>query len=309
MPTLSIKASGFVDPYKAVNGTRTISVSKRQLMKFAASIGLPILRAASPTTRHAVALAIYKSLAIKCAVDFSSPSICRPSEYEHMDQSEKANISYWTGMTFAALLADECLGVSRLVHATAFGRLRLARVNPRSRRLADLVGQDDAGAWHIVESKARQTGASGAVRADWKTQAQTVATIDGVAPATRSYSFTRVGQAYSTELVDPQSEEQQRPVEIKFKQSAIIMGYYDPILEWLSEGTATIERGSVRLVMRRTAFDPVDGEFVFLGMTEDVMKKTKCKELPQRQDSKDLTDTYIGSDGLAIITSSKEALS
>jgi hypothetical protein len=222
-----------------------------------------------------------------------------------MDQSEKANISYWTGMVFAALLADEVLGVPRLIHAAAFGRLRLARVNPKSRRLADLVGQDNAGAWHVIEAKARQAAASQAVRDEWKNQAETVATIDGVPPTTCSYSFTRVGRTYSAELVDPKSEKKRQPIKIDFAKNAILKGYYATILEWLSEESSTIERGQERLVIKRAAFDPESGEFVFFGMTVKTKDAVSHNELPWRQKSQELKDAYIGSDGLAVATSSK----
>jgi hypothetical protein len=277
-------------------------------MKFAVSIGLPVLAAASRTSKHAVSLAMYKALAINCAIDFTLGSLGWPKEYERMDQTEKANISYWTGMTFASLLADECLSISRLVHAAAFSRLGLLTANPTSRRLADLVGQDKAGDWHVIESKARQAEASIAVRADWKAQANTVAMISGAVPVTHSYSFTHVGQIYSAELMDPPPDEQPPPVELRFESGALAKGYYGAILDWLSEGGTNIERGETQLVVKRAAFDPVDNEFVFLGLTDIAMKTITHNQFPPRRNAKDLTDTYIGSDGLAVVTSPEPLL-
>lgn len=109
MPTFEVRAKGFSGSYAGLNITHTVPISKRKCLKFASNIGLPILRAASPTSSHAIALASYKALAIKCAIDFSSSRLCRPSDYQKMDPSEKANISYWTGMTFAAMVADSVL--------------------------------------------------------------------------------------------------------------------------------------------------------------------------------------------------------
>lgn len=303
MPTLSVKSSGFSPPFTKLNGNHSIQVSKRRCMKFTASIGLPLLKAASPTSGHAVALAAYKQLAIKCAIDFTGTSLTRPLAYKRMDQSEKANISYWIGMTFSALIADELLKVTHLVHASAFGRMRLARVNPISRRLADLVGQDPSGAWHIVEAKARQANPSKDDRNNWKDQAKTVSMIDGIPPVTCSYSLACIGDTYSAELVDPSSEEQFRPISINFEKNAIINGYYKPIFDWLSERMTTIERQGIRLVIKLAGFDPADNEFIFLGLEESVLNSVRCNELPKRLNSVDIADAYIGTDGIVVATS------
>lgn len=303
MPILSVKVSGFSPPFVKLNGVYPIQVSKRRCIKFAASIGLPLLKAASPTSGHAVALAAYKALAIKCAIDFTGKSLTRPSAYNRMDQSEKANISYWTGMTFGALIADEVLNVSRLVHASAFGRMRLARVNPKSRRLADLVGQDPLGAWHVVEAKARQAEPTDEDRNKWKQQAKTVKNIDGVSPVTCSYSLACIGDTYSAELVDPPTEEQFLPISITFEQNAIINGYYKSIFDWLAERTTTIEREGYRLIIKLAGFDPADNEYIFLGLEDQVFNSIRRNELPERLNSADISDAYIGTDGFAVITS------
>jgi len=305
MPTLNVTASGFSPTVTNLNGVHSLQVSKRRCMKFAASIGLPLLEAASPTSGHAMALAAYKALAIKCAIDFTGISLNRPPAYRDMDQSEKANISYWIGMTFGAIVADELLNVTCLLHASAFGRMRLARVNPKSRRLADLVGQDPSGDWHVVEAKARQTEPSNATRTNWKKQARTVSKIDGVPPVTRSYSLACVGDTYSAKLVDPPAEEAFGPgsISINFEQSAIIDGYYRPIFDWLTERTSTIERQDIRLVMKLAAFDPVDDEYIFLGLEDQAVDSIRRNELPERLNSLDLADAYIGADGIALVTS------
>ena len=303
MPTLSVKVSGFSPPFAKLNGVHPIQVSKRRCIKFAASIGLPLLKVASPTSGHAIALAAYKALAIKCAIDFTGTSLTRPSAYQRMDQSEKANISYWTGMTFSALIADELLNVTRLVHASAFGRMRLVRVNPKSRRLADLVGQDPSGAWHVIEAKARQAKPTDEDRNKWKKQAETVKTIDKCKPVTNSYSLACVGDTYSAELVDPSMEDQDFFITIDFEENALIKGYYEPIVYWLSERTTTIKREGMRLIMKLAGFDPADNEFIFLGLEENVLDSIRRNVLPERIYSADISDAYIGTDGIAVITS------
>ena len=303
MPTLSVIVSDFTGPYASLNVSRPITVNERRAIKFAISIGLPILRTATPTSGHAVALAAYKSLAMKCAIDFTGPSLRQPRGYSNMDPSEKANISYWTGMAFAALISDQILGVPRLMHAAAFRRAQLARVNPLSRRLADLVGQDTRGAWHVVESKARQRKPTIGIMNRWKAQAQTIATINGSTPATRSYSLALVGGTYSARLVDPLPEDDQHEAHIEFESPAVTKGYYGPLVEWLSDGAHQVRRGDVGLMVKLVAFDPLDNEFLFLGLREDVLDAVQYNEAPPIRKPHDSSDAYIGSDGIAVVTS------
>lgn len=306
MPTLSVEASGFSStPYTGLNRTHSIKVSKRSCMKFAASIGLPIFSVASRTAGHAVTLATYKKLAIKCAIDFTGGSLTRPSAYTKMEQSEKANISYWIGMVFSALIADELLGISQLIHVGTLKKKRLIRVDPTSRSLADLVGQDSSGNWHVIEAKARQATPSNDDRVKWKTQATTIYTIDKQKPKTQSYALARIGSTYSAELVDPPTSDEQLPVSIDLEENAMINGYYGPIAEWLSEQPLPAEREGESLVMKMAGFDPADNEYIYLGLTETTQQSIKEHTLPERIKSLDLSDTYIGSDGIVIMTTNQ----
>jgi hypothetical protein len=304
-PTLSVTASGFSASFSGLNGAHSIPVSKRRCMKFAQTIGLPLFRAASPTSRLAIALATYKMMAIKCAIDFTSSSLNLPLDYKKMDPTEQANISYWTGMTFSAIIADEILNVTHLIHATAFGHMGLAKINPKSRRLADLVGQDTLGAWHVLEAKARQDKPLTKKLNDWKKQAKTISTIQGVSPATNSYSLACVESTYLAKLVDPPQEEESWPITIKFEQNAIIKGYYGPVVDWLSERAITIEHGNTNLVVKRVGFDPTESEYVFLGLTENTLNTLKENKLPERLKATDIEDMYIGTDGVVLFTSTE----
>lgn len=315
MPTLEVVTTNFTGKHGGLNGKRSLDVSKRRLMKFAATIGQPASAASSSHPRHAVALAAYKALAIKAAVEFGSAALGRRTGYESMDPSEKSNISFWIGMTFASLVADECLGVSRMVHVSALSRAGVARVNPSSKRLADLIGQDSQGAWHVVESKARQQASSEADRNDWKSQALTIAAINGVAPTTRSYAFTRVGPIFTVTLNDPEPEEQQPNLTVELGPAAIVQSYYGPVTDFLSEEyvstgvVRSIERGGRSLTVRLAAYDSIDGEFVFVGMEPRAIAAVKGNELPPPVIPMESADTYLGADGIAIVTSTSAELS
>lgn len=315
MPTLKTTASNFTGSYAGVNTAipRHLNVSKRRLMKFAKSVGLPILRTATPTPQHAIALATYKAQAVKCAVDFTTPRLARPTRYTNMDMSEKINISFWTGMVFAALLADQYLGISRLMHAASLKRSRLLTTTPGSgRSLADFVGQDQLGNWHVIEAKARQSAPSTREIAKWKRQTGTIGHIYGMPPATRSYALTNVGAEYSVELVDPEELSPQR-YDINFPSltGTILQGYYGSLLEWLSDdGTViSVERDDTPCTTRLAGYDPIDREYIFWGLTADTLSALRRNEIPPIIESRELDDTYIGSDGMVISTASSPELS
>jgi hypothetical protein len=303
MAMLDVKASSFSGSFIGLNKTHSIVVSKRRCLKFATTIGLPIFGVAINQSNHAIALASYKALAIKCAVDFTGTSLTRPAGYKQMDPSEKANISYWTGMTFSAIIADELLLVSRLVHASTFYRNNLVKVNIKSRSLADLVGQDSKGAWHVVEAKGRQADPSNQDRVDWKKQATTIKTIKGIYPSTRSYCFTKVEDIYSAEFVDPEDNETNYGVSIDFENSAMIGGYYGVLVDWLKDDAINFVSDDTRLIIKLAGFDPTDREYIYLGLTHKALNSLKENTLPACIGPLETADSYVGSDSISITTS------
>ena len=265
MPTVEVRVEDFGGPLAQINGLHSFDVSKQQCLKAAISVGLPMLADASPSSAHAVALASYKALTMKCALDFSRTSVCRPVEHAKLDQSEKVNISYWTGMTFAAIVAEKFLNVPRLLHASTLRRRGLLRTKGDSRSLADLVGQDQAGQWHVVEAKGRGDYPSTAERNGWKVQASTVRSINGKRPFSCSYSLACVGHSCYVELVDPAPDDgRDEGADLSMDPREVTAWHYSPIREWLATGAGTIRRGGHSIRARILGFDPVDAEYVFL---------------------------------------------
>ena len=307
MPTLNTSAFAFTGTLASINGARALNISKRRLMKFAVSVGLPILRVGAPSSQHAVALASYKALAMKCAIDFSRATLGLPAGYRQLDATEKVNISFWSGMVLAALVADEYIKTSRLLHAASFKKAQYLTITAGSgRRLADFVGQDQTGNWHVVEAKARQNSPSPNQESEWKQQAQTVASVQGVVPMSRSYALTNVGSNYSVNLVDPNpSDTIQRSLTFRDLSVAIIQGYYGSLYEWLSntDATITVQRGQQEIVTRLAGYEPSEREYLFLGLTKYTMESLQRNQIPERVVAQEFADTYLGSDGIAITTS------
>ncbi len=77
-------------------------------------------------------------------------------------------------MVFTAVLARELLGVKQLLHAACFSKHRVGTTDPTSKSLADLVGRDSTGDWHVFEAKGRQRRATAPDRTKWKAQSNTI---------------------------------------------------------------------------------------------------------------------------------------
>jgi hypothetical protein len=309
MPALEVRGEAWSGTYSGLLGWHTIDVSGSEIIAAALSVGAPLLH--SPFSIHAVNMAIYKALGLACAVDHSGSSLVRPAQYSGLDPTEKANLSYWTGMTFAALVAERCLDVPSVWHISSMVRTGRARLQPPSHVVADLLGQDGNGDWHVIEAKARQGSASAADRTSWEAQTETIRSMDGRAPATRSYCLTRVGDPYKVEFVDPPDSEGREHVAVAVMTEAVRQGYYEPFRAWLSAPpdttggghTLRIDRG-VELTVRRAAFDASTQLYWFVGLRSDLLHVGSETGPPAiRNAPLALDQGHVRSDGIAVIGS------
>lgn len=315
MSTIEVEGVAWSGAHSGLLGSHTLTVTGPQITAAALSVGAPLLNI--PLSFHAVSMALYKALGLVCAVDSSGPALLRPAEYIQLDPTEKANISFWTGMTFAALVAEHCLGVPSVWHVSSMIRSRRATLIPGAHVVADLLGQDHHGDWHVIEAKARQGSVSADDRANWKAQTGTIASVAGASPATRSYCLTRVGDPYTVELVDPPESEVVNGGELVLSQGAVVDFYYGPFRDWLTTSVADtapplfqIDRG-VALTLRLAAFDPNTQLYWFAGLRSDVLEAVqagRAPEQPLRSESFSIDDSYVRSDGIAIVSSPDSSL-
>lgn len=301
MSTLEVRGRDFLTGFKNLNILHSLHVSELKCLKFASTIGISHFSPAYQRSVTALSLAVYKALALKCAVDFSQPTLRLHAEYSHLESSEKANLSFWLGMTFATIAAAELLQVPRMIHAAHHHGL--VRANPNSRRLADLVGQDSQNRWHVVEAKARQRKASAKDRQDWKQQAQTVGSINGTAVSTQSYCFTQVQSRLESELVDPPGDDETK-LKLKISPTEFSENYYKPFLKFLEPSNSTQTVGGRTARVRVIAYDPVASQYLHIGLDDSVYNRLlKKKSIKRKIEEHDKKDLYIGTDGIAVMTS------
>ena len=233
MATIDISVSKFSNT--SLNGSRTIQLSRQKCIKFAIGVGTSHYSASFRKTKTAVALASYRAMAVRCVFDFGSKG--KPLEpyrdYRRLEATEKVNLSYWIGMTMAGVAVDEVLGVTKTTHASHMGR-KITHSNPKTKSLADLVGFENK-RYHIIEAKGRQTKPSTILRNAWKTQAQTISKVNGVAVSTNSYSVGLIDSPVVIELEDPPANDP-NGMDLKMSPESFGVGYYEPYIDFLRIG-------------------------------------------------------------------------
>lgn len=301
MPIVNASISDFTGAYAHLNGNTTVQLSRRKCLKFATTVGLSNLRPAHPNGVVALALASYRAMAVKCCLDFSGHNVAVHGDFRSLETSEKANINYWIGMTGAAVAADSYLQVSRLVHATQFNGAAIQRANTTSKSLADLIGVDLNGGYHVIEAKGRGRGPTANERNAWKTQAQTIGMIGGAQPVTRSYCVAVINSQFRIDWNDP-PEPPSWTLNLSSNEDAFDEGYYGPFRTFLDSDTSQkVERDGRDLLVRVIAFDPQEHEYVYLGLLSSFLQTASSRQLAEIQEL-DAEDTYVGRDGVAVIT-------
>ena len=307
MPDLNITVSDFSGVYGTLNARNQLDVTKEQALHAAITVGTPLLTSGTASARHALTMATYKAVAVKASIDFSGTNLSIFDDYRRLDPSEKVNLSYWIGMVFTALLAKELLGVKQLLHAACFEQQPIVRTNPLSKSLADLVGRESNGGWHVLEAKGRQNKLSPSGRVDCKNQAKTIGLIGGHTPLTRSYCVALVKRTLSVELVDPEGEK--GTYDIVFQRSGedpeLLEAYYGSLRDVLAQSSFDVLRGELSFILTRIAFDAVDQRHVFVGMESNCYNGIKGNKLPDGIRPVKGSDFYLGADGIVTLTSAK----
>jgi hypothetical protein len=324
MPVIKVEMSDFGGRPKS---QKNLNVSWLQFLKYGMTAGMPLFGGSGVHAFHALSLAVYKAIGITCALDFSGLEVTRSQSLPNLDPTEQANLSTWVGMCGAAIAADKLLGVSQLLHAGAlYKNGKLTANNSNSRRLADLVGQNSAKEWHVIEAKARQRNPSKKERNDWKIQAQTVGTIEGHPPATQSYCYTRINDPCKVELCNQIPKHQKVKLELTDGAFGLMDIYYQVLMDVLQDAREIhLSNHCVRFTL--AGFDPAVKRYIHVGLDCEVYNKVyqihnflmrfhdqggSDKELhkevmreymPPRIESVDEEDVYMASDGVVVVAS------
>jgi hypothetical protein len=307
---LTVAFDGFdAKSHPDCQGAKKIIVTEGECIHSAVTVGAPFFFVGAPPGNHAVQLAVYKSLALFLSVEVSATGIRRLKEYNALDSTEKRNLSYWLGMTFAGIAASRCLDVQYLVHAESMLKAkRLIKKRGAGKRLADLIGQDTAKRWHVLEAKSRQIEPSGTTIAKWRKQAsQTVDTIGKKQPHTMSCSsLVLASKAYVT-LIDPPTNERAPSIEFHEPQDQLASWYYAPWLAAIDHGCEEVQLGEQTGFIAMSLIDRRRTRRVDVGLTSSAWRQAKDGNYMMGRQPQYLGDSFVGRDGIFVRLSSESA--
>jgi hypothetical protein len=300
---MQVKFSGFNRNQRELSGTREITITLEELIHASVTVGAPTLQAAIPNSRQALAFAFHKMFAMATIVEFDETGrISNSDTYYKLDQSEKVVLSYYMGMAMAKIIADRFLQVRWPVHARAMKDADRLTISPRrSRSLPDLIGQDSAGEWHVIEAKGYQKDPGKTKRSQWKKQAKKVRSIDTIPPVTKSYCLTLQQPRYSVYLVDP-SGISRSAIDISIDPLALQKFYYAPYIDMFSEGRDIDVPDRQEILSMPMGFDFKNNKLYSIGILKRVLEqviRNQPVEIPEIRVQNE-NGTYIGSDGIVI---------
>lgn len=297
MAKFEVEMSGF--KLKSLNKTHILEVSRLQWLWAAVTVGAPKLLPLVPNPRFALIKALSRSANTFLQLDFSGNDLSIRGGYDTLDQSEKTGCSYATGMTAAKVIASELLDTPHLTHATALEATHtLKRKDPKSKSLADLIGNSRSGDWHILEAKGRQSYSS-TEEDEWKAQATTVSHVNGIAVASNAYAVTHVVSPVAAKVVDPEGEGESIEVLVEGENSFGTV-YYQGIYDLLSVSIPLgVSIGGQNCVVTPVGLDSDSDRVLLVGVEESLLDPLVRQRMPSFE-SVEETYSYLGSDGIVV---------
>jgi len=205
---------------------------------------------------------------VRMAVEQAGPAawrLRRTTAAKTLDPSEKGAVNYFLGLTVCKLFAAKLLDTPWLLHLDVFRPQLNPVLSGRSR--PDLVGQNRAGQWLVIESKGRASQPSREAKLKAKDQARRLISINGAAPCLKiggiSYFRGDVLQFYWSDPSGPSA----RPIEIEADERIIWANYYLPFLSLIHSNPRFHE-----LMLQEPVLMPVEGLDLQIGVLPEVLR-------------------------------------
>ncbi|MGC2424209.1 MAG: hypothetical protein WA666_07670 [Nitrospirota bacterium] len=159
------------------------------------------------------------------------------SEYQHIEDTERAYGTGLIGATFAKLVAERILDVPWLIYISRLDMLKgVLDTNPGTRSRPDFAGLDGQKRWHIVEAKGLYDHSATHLNRrlnDAKFQVNTIRNINGEAPACKTAIATQLDLSpIKVNLQDPESDGNN---DLEIDTSGYIETYYGFLINFIRE--------------------------------------------------------------------------
>jgi hypothetical protein len=298
---MRVTCKDFKVPYDRLNTElHDIQFSWPQLRHAVVTMGSPSLRAALPSTQHALAFALHKIFAIESVVEIDENGALKlPARYDDLDQSEKGVLSYWLGMCVTKIVSDEVLDVPWPVHLRHL--MKAIRVDMRDKKFPDYVGWDSKEKWHVIEAKCFQAEPGKKNRKRWVEQVDSVDLISDMHPDTRSYCLTRLKPVISIELTDPDDDIKKRKINLPIKPEQLQRFYYQPYLDLFSDELQYENKiDNNGMLYKSIGFDSLNKTKYSIAIERSILESVLRNELVKKTAPILQDDWYLGSDGIAL---------
>jgi hypothetical protein len=160
-----------------------------------------------------------------------NPRLRINEDYINLDRTEKTSKSYLIGMGISKIVAGRVLKVPYLQHVDGLVKQGVITLTSGTNERGDLVGLDQNMDWHVMEAKGRTNQPSKGDRTKAKTQAEKIATINGIEPKTKSYCITHINEDTSEIFLTDPNDTPIKKVELSINKNDFIKVYYDKLFK------------------------------------------------------------------------------
>lgn len=262
MPYIKSRLTKFAKRPQA-NFDRDVYVGEIDLLLTAAKVGMPTL-AANPAAKRSLLEMQWRMAMVAANVEISTDGErwVRTPGYIRLDPSEKSAVSYFLGMTQAAIVGRIALGYPHLQHLDLLIKHQHPAKSLANSTRPDLVAADPVkpGIYNaVIEAKGRSNDFDKKALDDAKIQAAGVTGLHGLVPVERiaSEGYFNAAGHWTSRMVDPDGDDDD--AQLEFGLETYLMLYYRTIIDagrqspsWEADGdeyTFTVPGFPLRLRM------------------------------------------------------------
>jgi hypothetical protein len=300
MPILSYVSVGFPNHLgPQLSGAHLLRFSWADLVRCAIKVGRPswyhVFRHGLPSLHEAL---YRRHIVYANLTEDGHGGVRRSNAYNWLDPSEKGAVSYFLGMTVAALLGETLLGIPWLIHIAVYGHL-LPQVVARTNRRPDLIGFSRARQPFVLEAKGRTHVPDAQLMTRAKRQAAYIRSVDGVRPAAHigSIASFRHG-SLMVDWEDP-SRDLKDSIDLPIKTQNAISDYYLPMEALLT--SPDVPKVSRRYRGETFSVAQLPATSDYIGLATRLLKSTRrsaeAADIPWSPSSEEDSRISIGPDG------------
>ena len=207
-----VEATKFTGRFSALNGTKTLSATRADIIRSLLTVGYPSRKVAVKVVgrwRERMLLAM--------ATGYLDQNLRTTRYFRSLEQTEKVGVSFLLGQAFTHWYAERYMNIEYLVHFAGVADCKwvtptkavapkAGAAPPPAKSRPDFIGIRRTER-HVFESKGRQRKPSGSAEAKALGQVSALSSVNGKKPTTRCATFFMLKAAGAEgRVVDPPEE-------------------------------------------------------------------------------------------------------